>query len=109
MSLSDRTPAAWDGAVAGDGSFIEGREATAIGAAAVGWACDGVTCRIGVTEPIHINDPKVTANMASLMSSERTMLGSLSREMNGPPMNVFHGFHKAFGKGRVRVNHVGDA
>ena len=62
---------------------------------------------MGVTEPIHTNDPKVTANMASLMSSERTILRYLSCQMDGPSMDIFHGFHKAFGKGRVRVNHVG--
>lgn len=71
--------------------------------------CCGVTWRMGVTEPIHTKEPKVTANMASLMSSERTMLRGLPREVNGPSMNIFHGFHEAFGKGRMRMNHVGHA
>lgn len=69
----------------------------------------GVTCRIGVTEPIHINDPNVTANMASLMSSDRTILRRLSGKVNRLSMDIFHGIHEAFGKRWMGVNHVGHA
>jgi hypothetical protein len=57
-----------------DESFVGGREAIEIGAADAGSMRCGVTCRMGVTEPIQTKDPKVTANIASLMSNERTIL-----------------------------------
>lgn len=90
-----------------DDTFVSGRNAVEIGAAPAGSMRWGVTCRMGVTEPIHTKDPKVTANIASLMRRERIILRGLPCQMDGPSMDIFHGFHEAFRKGRMRVNHVG--
>ena len=96
-----------DGAFAVAAPSVAGRvegEDTATGAA---WMCGGDTCRTGVTDPIHIKDPRVTASMATLMSSERTILRRLSSEVNGTSMHIFHRFHKPFGKSRMGMDHVG--